>query len=239
MLIPLIIAAVLGYLFGATPFGWLVARAHGINIFEHGSKNPGATNVKRVLGKKAGNTVFALDALKGALAAGWPKLAALFAAHRSLGATGMPDNWAVYTKVFILDVKVLTPAAVIPAAVVGLIAAVIGHSFSCFTRFKGGKGVATSGGGFVVIMPVVTLIALAAWLVTFYATRYVSLASIAAAIAIPVGAIALHEPRPVQIMAVLIGCFVIVLHRANIVRLMKGTENKFVKKPASAPSVNP
>src|SRR4051812_10327081 len=80
MLIPLTIAAVVGYLLGAIPFGWLVARAHGINIFEHGSKSPGATNVKRVLGKKAGNTVFALDACKGALAAGWPLLVARWAA---------------------------------------------------------------------------------------------------------------------------------------------------------------
>ena len=83
MLIPLTIASVIGYLLGAIPFGYIVARAYGINIFEHGSKSPGATNVKRVLGKKAGNTVFALDAVKGALAAGWPLIMAGWAAHKS------------------------------------------------------------------------------------------------------------------------------------------------------------
>ncbi len=231
MLIPLTIAAVVGYLLGAIPFGWLVARAHGINIFEHGSKSPGATNVKRVLGKKAGNTVFALDALKGAFAAGWPLLLAVWAARRAANVHDAA-GWTVYTA----NVKVLTPDLVIPVAVTGLLFAVLGHSFSCFTRFKGGKGVATSAGGFVVLMPVVTLIALAVWLVTFYASRYVSLASILAAAAIPVAAFFLKEPTLVIILAAVIGFFVIVLHRANIKRLLNGTENRFVKKSAAAPS---
>jgi len=235
MLIPLVIAAFVGYFLGAIPFGYLVARAYGINIFEHGSKSPGATNVKRVLGKKAGNTVFVLDAVKGALGAGWPLLLAQWAAHRSVATTGNAAGWTVFTA----NVKVLTPDTVIPAAVAGLIFAVLGHSFSCFTRFKGGKGVATSAGGFIVLMPVVTLIALGVWLVAFYALRYVSLASILAAVAIPAGAMALHQPRPLVVLAVLIGGFVIFLHRANIGRLLKGTENKFVKKAAGAPSVTP
>ncbi len=235
MLIPLTIAAVAGYFLGAIPFGYLVARAYGINIFEHGSKSPGATNVKRVLGKKAGNTVFALDAVKGALAAGWPLLLACWAAHRSAATSDHAIGWTVYTA----NVKVLSPDTVIPAAVTGLLFAVIGHSFSCFTRFKGGKGVATSAGGFIVLMPVVTLIALAVWLVTFFVSRYVSLASILAAVAIPVGAFLLHKPPLLTGLAALIGAFVIILHRANVGRLLKGTENKFVKKPASAPSVNP
>lgn len=229
MLIPLTIAAVVGYLLGAIPFGWLVARAHGINIFEHGSKSPGATNVKRVLGKKAGNTVFALDAIKGALAAGWPLLVARWAAATAANVRDA-EGWIVYTA----NVKVLTPDLVIPVAVTGLLAAVIGHSFSCFTRFKGGKGVATSAGGFVVLMPVVTLIALAVWLATFYGSRYVSLASIFAAIAMPVAAFFLKQHTLVVILAAVIGAFVIILHRANIKRLLNGTENRFVKKTASA-----
>ena len=235
MLISLTIAAAIGYFLGAIPFGYLVSRTYGINIFEHGSKSSGATNVKRVLGKKAGNTVFTLDALKGALAAGWPQVAALVAAHSSAATSDHATGWKIVTG----TVDVLTPATVIPAAVTGLIFAVLGHSFSCFTHFKGGKGVATSAGGFVVLMPIVLLIALAVWLITFYASRYVSLASILAAMAIPVGAIAFHEPRILVALALLIGGFVIVLHRSNVVRLLKGTENKFVKKPADAPSVNP
>ncbi|HSI07136.1 MAG: glycerol-3-phosphate 1-O-acyltransferase PlsY [Rariglobus sp.] len=234
MLIPLIIAAVVGYLLGAIPFGWLVARAHGINIFEHGSKSPGATNVKRVLGKKAGNTVFALDAIKGALAAGWPFLVARWAASKAANVRDA-EGWVVYTA----NIKVLTPNLVIPVAVTGLLAAVIGHSFSCFTRFKGGKGVATSAGGFVVLMPVVTLIALAVWLATFYGSRYVSLASIFAAIAMPVAAFFLKQHTLVVILAAIIGTFVIILHRANIKRLLNGTENRFVKKSATAESSVP
>lgn len=231
MLVPLIIAAVVGYLLGAIPFGWLVARAHGINIFEHGSKSPGATNVKRVLGKKAGNTVFALDAIKGALAAGWPLVIERIGLAR-IADTKNAISWSWE----LVDTKLLTPQTVIPAAVTGLLAAVIGHSFSCFTRFKGGKGVATSAGGFVVLMPVVTLIALAVWIVTFYASRYVSLASILAAVAIPVAAFLLKQPPLVAWLAVAIGAFVIILHRANIGRLLKGTENKFVRKSAATPA---
>ena len=241
MLIPLTIAAVVGYLLGAIPFGYIVARAYGINIFEHGSKSPGATNVKRVLGKKAGNTVFALDAVKGAVAAGWPLLFAQWAIYKSAGsslaavaaAAHQETTWTIY----VAKVKLLTPETVIPAAVLGLLCAVLGHGFSCFTRFKGGKGVATSAGGFVVLMPVVTLIALAVWLVTFYASRYVSLASILAAAAIPVAAFLLKAPTLVAWLGVAIGLFVIVLHRANIKRLLAGTENRFVKKPAEATQV--
>jgi len=234
MLIPLTIAAVVGYLLGALPFGWLVARAHGINIFEHGSKSPGATNVKRVLGKKAGNIVFALDAFKGALAAGWPLLVAGWAARQSANVRNA-EGWTVYTA----NVKVLTPDLVIPVAVTGLLCAVLGHSFSCFTRFKGGKGVATSAGGFVVLMPVVTLIALAVWLATFYGSRYVSLASIFSAIAMPIAAFFLKQHTLVVILAAVIGAFVIFLHRANIKRLLNGTESRFSKKSATADSPVP
>jgi len=229
MLLPLAIAAFIGYFLGAVPFGYLVARAYGINIFEHGSKSPGATNVKRVLGKKAGNTVFALDAVKGALAAGWP----LLIERVGIAQMAQTKNAVGWTYKF-LDYTLLDPKTVIPVAVTGLLAAVIGHSFSCFTRFKGGKGVATSAGGFIVLMPVVTLIALGVWLVTFFGSRYVSLASILAAVAIPVGAFALHQPRLLTGLAILIGGFVIVLHRANIGRLLKGTENRFVKKERAA-----
>lgn len=232
MLIPLTIAAVVGYLLGAVPFGYLVARAHGINIFEHGSKSPGATNVKRVLGKKAGNTVFVLDAFKGALAAGWPLIIRAIGVAQAAKAT-QESTWVYKAG----DTVVLTPDTVIPAAVAGLVAAVLGHSFSCFIRFKGGKGVATSAGGFVVLMPLVTLIALGVWLTTFYTSRYVSLASILAAVAIPVAAFLLHQPAPLCWLAVVIGAFVILLHRANIVRLCKGTENRFARKP-SAPAAN-
>lgn len=209
MLLPLLIAAVAGYLLGALPFGWLIARKFGINIFEHGSKNPGATNVKRVLGekfgkrgKRAGDVAFALDVLKGAIAAGWPVL---------LGGEHL-----------------------VAMQLTGLVFALIGHSFSCWTRFKGGKGVATSAGGLIVLLPIATVVGVLAWIATFYASRYVSLASIVAAVALPAAAWFIPDVPPAfAILATVLGVFVILRHRANVTRLLNGTENKFAKKPAA------
>jgi acyl phosphate:glycerol-3-phosphate acyltransferase len=197
-------SVLVGYLLGALPFGYWVAKAKGINIFEHGSKNPGATNVRRVLGKGPGNLVFALDAAKGAAATGWPLW---FIAERPEG---------------------------LYCAIVGLVAALIGHSFSCFTGFRGGKGVATASGGFAMLMPIALLAALGVWLITFYSSRYVSLASILAALSLPVAAFFLRQPQPLVILAALIAVFVVVRHRANLVRLVRGTENRFTKKEPEA-----
>lgn len=205
------ISAAVGYVLGALPFGYWVARAHGIDIFQHGSKNPGATNVRRVLGKGPGNLVFALDAAKGALAAGWPWLARWWFPESGFG------------------------SSVVEAAVVSFVAAVVGHSFSCFTGFRGGKGVATSVGGFAVLLPWPLLVAAAVWALVFFTTRYVSLASLLAAVAMPVTAFLLHEPRLLTGIALLVALLIVVRHRANIVRLCRGTENKFVKKPPAPP----
>ena len=212
MFTPFLIAAILGYFLGAIPFGFLVARARGVNIFEVGSKSPGATNVKRMIGRGPGNLVFALDALKGAVAAGWPLVA--FALGRHGGTGGMTD-WLQANEV----------------AVTGLGGALLGHSFSCFTWFKGGKGVATGAGGFLVLLPIPTLIGAVVWLVAFYASHYVSLASILAAVAVPTAAVVLGHPAIVNVIAVVACGFVVVRHRTNIVRLCKGTEHKFMKKP--------
>jgi glycerol-3-phosphate acyltransferase PlsY len=202
--VPLLLAAVAGYFIGAIPFGYLVARAHGVNIFETGSKSPGATNVRRALGARAGNLVFALDALKGAAAAGWP----LYFFWRS-----SPDLLGV----------------------VGLLAALAGHAFSCFTRFRGGKGVATAAGGFLVLMPLAALTATAVWVLLFYATRYVSLASIVAAAALPVATYFFGGLPFLVLIAVLVSAFIIVRHRANLGRLIHGTENRFGGKKDAAP----
>ena len=227
MLIPLLLAALAGYFLGALPFGWLIARKFGVNIFEHGSKNPGATNVKRVLGgmfgkkgKRAGDLAFFLDALKGALAAGWPLWYARYTDFAfSLTADGGSVTWF--------------DAGHAPAmAIAGLVFALIGHSFSCWTRFKGGKGVATSAGGLIVLLPIPTLIALVSWVIVFQFSRYVSLASIVASVALPAAAWLLAAPYAFAILATVLGVFVIARHRSNIVRLCNGTENKFVKKPA-------
>ncbi len=213
MLMPLLIAAVVGYFLGALPFGYLVARSRGINIFEHGSKNPGATNVRRVCGKGPGNLVFALDALKGAMATGWIIVVLWF--------DGPTCECGAEHMLFM--------------QVTGLVAALIGHSFSCFTKFKGGKGVATATGGFLVLMPLPLLCGLGVWLATFYSTRYVSLASMLAAIALPIAAFFFKQPNLLIGLAGAIAVFVVLRHRTNVVRLMNGTETKFVKKPAAAP----
>lgn len=200
----IITTAMVGYLLGSLPFGYLVAKARGVDIFKEGSGNPGATNVKRVLGPKAGNTVLVLDLLKGSLATGWPLLPFVETTHQQV------------------------------LGIVGVIAAVLGHSFSIFTRFKGGKGVATAAGGLLVLMPVACLVAGSTWIVTFYASRYVSLASIFGAIAVIVAAWLVPYHVSLSVIATVIGAFVIVRHYENIGRLIKGTENRFVKKPAGA-----
>lgn len=229
MLIPLLISALAGYFLGALPFGWLIARRFGVNIFEHGSKNPGATNVKRVLGgmfgkkgKRAGDLAFFLDALKGAAAVYAAKFISVYWHTRSInsGAELPPEGWLemYFSSVWIT----------------GLVFALVGHSFSCFTRFKGGKGVATSAGGLLVLLPVPTILALVAWIATFYASRYVSLASIVASLTLPAAAWLFGVRPAFAILATVLGVFVIARHRPNIVRLLNGTENRFAKTAKDA-----
>lgn len=223
----LIVSAVAGYFLGALPFGYGVARAHGVDIFKEGSGNPGATNVKRVLGEKfgakgrsAGNLVFALDALKGAVAAGWALLSRSDASI-TFDFAGWPafasgtlagDDWRL-------------------VGLAGVVGAVLGHSFSVFTRFKGGKGVATAAGGVLVLVPVSCVIGAAVWVLTFYATRYVSLGSILAAVAVPLASWLRGNHLAINLVVTALGLFVIIRHRTNIRRLVAGTENKFVRKP--------
>lgn len=202
--------ALAGYLLGALPFGYIVARAHGVDIFKEGSGNPGATNVKRVLGekfgakgKRAGNFVFVLDALKGAVATGWPLLPWIDTPHQDV------------------------------LALIGVVAAVLGHSFSVFTRFKGGKGVATAAGGLVVLIPVACLVGAATWVLTFFTTRYVSLGSILGAVAVIVSVWLLPYSVAVAVVATVLAAVVILRHHSNIRRLLAGTEPRFAKKPAA------
>jgi glycerol-3-phosphate acyltransferase PlsY len=215
MLLPLLIVAVIGYLLGALPFGYLVARAHGVNIFEVGSKNPGATNVRRVLGAKAGNLVFALDALKGALASAWALLA-----RTEVSVNYDWEEWGLTAAGH------LSGAAWVTLGVAGLAGSLIGHSFSCFTRFKGGKGVATAAGGYLVTAPLVVLVGAAVWAATFFSTRYVSLASMLAGAVLPLAAWFTGQPPVVLGLSIVVALFVVIRHRANISRLLAGTESK-------------
>jgi glycerol-3-phosphate acyltransferase PlsY len=203
--IPHLFAAIAGYLLGALPFGYLVARAKGVNIFEVGSRNPGATNVRRVLGRGPGNLVLFLDAAKGAVAVAWPLL---------LGRGGSTEELSL----------------------VGFVAAILGHSFSCFTGFRGGKSVATAAGGLTVLFPAGMGIALAVFLLTLATSRYVSLASMAGGVAVAVSAFALRQSLLVAGVAVGAALFVILRHRANLARLLAGTEPRVDRKP---PPVDP
>jgi acyl phosphate:glycerol-3-phosphate acyltransferase len=221
----IVIAAVVGYLLGSLPFGYLIAREKGVNIFEVGSKNPGATNVLRVLGKGPGYQAFFLDAMKGVVATAWP----LFFFCYLVTVRGYNGS-------------VIDDGNAYPEAIAGLLGALLGHGFSCFLKFRGGKGVATAGGGFLVLLPLETLVAAAVWIVVFYTFRYVSLASILAAITLPIATFFLDRllggpgcwSSLLLSFSAIIAFFVIIRHRANIVRLLNGTENKFVKKKESS-----
>ncbi len=204
MLVALPIVILAGYLLGALPFGYLVARARGVNIFEVGSRNPGATNVLRQLGRGPGYTVFVLDAAKGALATALPWL---------LIALGLIHHDALVT-----------------CSLVGIFAALLGHSFSCFTGFRGGKGVATATGGLLVLVPLSIAIGAVIWYATFVLSRYVSLASLLAAISMPFSSYFLGKPAILVVVVSIIAVIVIVRHRANIARLLRGTEHRFVRK---------
>lgn len=221
MLIPLLIALVVGYLLGSLPFGYLVARAKGVNIFEVGSKNPGATNVRRVLGNGPGNLVLFLDALKGAAAtfAPWGYRLLMQPSPESSAATFSATDYGYF-------------------AIAGLVGAMLGHSFSCFTGFRGGKGVATGAGGFAVLFPLGASLAIVIWLLALAITRYASVASMLAAASLPFAAFSFTRPRDPALIAVsaAVAIFVAVRHRANIVRLRAGTEMKIGQAKADRKS---
>lgn len=196
---------IVGYLLGSVPFAVIIARRHGVNILKEGSGNPGATNVTRVLGKRAGNLCFALDFLKGVVAAGWPLLLAALWPDEARNPTGL--------------------------AVLGLIAAIVGHSYSVFIGFRGGKGVAVTMGGLLSLAPLILILGLLVWIAVFYSSRYVSLASLCFGVSLPVLAIG-FEAQPVLIIFLVgIAILIVYRHRANIQRLFAGTEHRFSKKP--------
>jgi glycerol-3-phosphate acyltransferase PlsY len=222
MLPLLVITALIAYLLGSLPFGYLVARSRGVNIFEVGSKNPGATNVRRVLGSGPGNLVFALDALKGAIAVALPiGYFALF--HRSFLLMTTDRSGQVVGAIDLREI----------AEIVAMIFALLGHSFSCFTRFRGGKGVATAAGGFAVLFPAGISIALGVWGLAAWLSRFVSLASILAAVSLPASALLLRQSSVLVSASSLVAIIVILRHRSNIARIAAGTESRIGQKKAT------
>ncbi len=209
------------YLVGSLPFGFWIARMRGIDIREHGSGNIGATNIFRILGAPTGIMVFLLDILKGY-------------APVAIG------------KVMVeLKVKFAQPAFIEPAGnhelistacVLFALAAVIGHNYTFWLGFKGGKGIATSAGVMLAFMPWVFTGSLIIWVLVFSLSRYVALASMAAALAIPlqIFILAMIDGVPVSIPKLCFGIFAAIMaiwrHRSNIRRLMAGRELRFERK---------
>ena len=196
-----------GYLLGSIPFGVLVAKRMGVDIYSVGSGNPGATNVLRSIGKPAGYTVFLLDFLRGVLATVWFKF--------GLVAFSGDPNLALW----------------------GLPAAVLGHTYPLFAKFKGGKGVATAMGGLLGVMPGCLLIGLVSWGVIFVTTRYVAVASIGFGLSLPLCSIIGYwnsEDKSGHfskvILSLIIMVWIIWRHRSNLQRLKDGTENRFERK---------
>ncbi|UCE48888.1 MAG: glycerol-3-phosphate 1-O-acyltransferase PlsY [Phycisphaerales bacterium] len=211
---PLVIVA--SYFLGSIPFGLLLAKAHGKDLRSIGSGNIGATNVSRALGKRWAYFCFALDVLKGLI----PMLATLHLAR------ALPDQ-SQGERVILLWLWLATGCA-----------AILGHIFPIYVKFKGGKGVATSFGVALGLWPYFTVcaaLALAAWLIVVLTWRYVSLASIVASVAFPLVLIAatilipgwrFGDLWPVVATAIAIPAIVLMRHRENIRRLRAGTETK-------------
>ena len=196
------------YFIGAVPFGYIIARAKGVDLQKVGSGNIGATNVARALGRKWGLMVFLLDGAKGA----GPVLVARFLIAPQIG------------------VSQYLLGALCAAAVV------LGHIFPVYLRLRGGKGVATGAGATAALLPLPLLAAAAIWLIALLTSRIVSVASISAAVAFPTAHLLLatnpfsNTMLPATLYAFLIAALVIIRHKSNIKRLIAGKEPRIGKK---------
>jgi len=207
-----ILTALAAYLLGSIPFGFLVAKARGIDIRSVGSGNIGATNALRVLGKPAGVFVLLMDVLKG------------FVAVKCLPA--LMVHLAVTTFTTLVE-----PEEIRALEVIAGICAVLGHNYTCWLKFKGGKGIATTAGVYLALAPWPLLIALIAFILAVALTRYISVGSISGAIALP-AAVWIRSPHNIflGIVTTALGALAIYKHKPNIHRLMAGTENRFGQK---------
>jgi len=224
-----IITALGAYLLGSIPFGFLAAKAKGIDIRSAGSGNIGATNAMRVLGKPVGIFVLVMDALKGFLACIYGVLV-----YQHFGS---PPSIHVGTDI-IADIIAACHQIFHHIENYGIIAgifAVLGHNYPCWLKFKGGKGIATTGGVYLALSPLSVLIALIVFILAVLITRYVSVGSISAAVALPVSVWILPPHNLLlSIVTTALGFMAIYKHKSNIQRLMAGTENRLGAKPTHA-----
>ncbi len=198
-----VVPIIVAYLFGSIPFGFIAGKINGIDIRKVGSGNIGATNVFRVVGKKWGIAVFIMDFLKGLI-----PVTLLPILVDSIAKTNLP----------FIDL-------------VCALAAVAGHTWTVFLKFRGGKGVATGVGALMGLAPFAALTALLIWLVVFLSSGYVSLASILAAIAAGSSVWWYYADKPYHNLIInLLAILIIIKHHSNIHRLVSGEENRFLFK---------
>jgi glycerol-3-phosphate acyltransferase PlsY len=205
-----LITAVAAYLLGSIPTGFLVGKAKGIDVRKVGSGNIGATNAFRILGKRAGIFVLVVDGLKGWVAVAYiPDVA-----HQIFDSGGLWDKptWQ-WLKI------------------IAAISVILGHNYTCWLKFKGGKGIATSAGVLAALVPVAMIISLATWVIVCVLTRYVSLASIAASLILPFAVWAIPDYGwNLVFITALMATLAIYKHKGNISRLLNGTENRLGRK---------
>ena len=211
---PIAIIAVLSYLVGSIPTSIIVARkVRGIDIRQHGSGNAGGTNVIRVLGWKAGVFVIALDMAKG--------LIATMAIARMMQGPIPFENKTPFDDFTVVQI-------------IAGCAAILGHIWTLFAGFRGGKGIATAGGMLIGIAPIEVAVSFAVFAIVFLVSHYVSLGSLSAAVAFPLTMFFRENVFLVEIegyhtlifFSIGISLLIIYTHRANIRRLVRGTENR-------------
>lgn len=209
--LPIVVAVVIAYVAGSIPSAYLAGKWHGVDLRQHGSGNLGATNVVRVLGIRIGALVFIVDTIKG------------------------------FLPVFFLPALTGTAHPEILSLTLGA-AAILGHVRPIFLLGqKGGKGVATAGGVFLGVAWLPAVIAFAVWIVVFATSRYVSVASLSAALALPLAFVftGTSISDPFFIASIVVAAFVFFTHRANIGRLRRGEEHRFTKGRAGASEPQP
>ena len=206
-LLGILLILVLSYLIGGIPFGFIIGKINHIDIRQHGSKNIGATNVRRVLGRDWGILCFVCDFLKGLLPV-------LIIGTRLAPHWGVSSGWG---------------------EILAAVGAVSGHIFPYALHFRGGKGVSTTLGAILGIAFWPVLAGAIVWYIVFQWSKIVSLASMAAAVMMPLTALVMcifhwgGMQFPAVLLMAALGALVIIRHKENIVRLRNGTENKFVK----------
>lgn len=204
------LAAVVSFLLGSIPSGLWIGRAvRGIDVRKHGSGNLGATNVYRTLGPMWGILVLCLDAAKGGAAVLVARAILTSGAEQPVSALGHE------------------PSPILAAGILGMVAATLGHIFTPFAGFRGGKGVATLAGAWATLAPLALAIALCAWILIFALSRVVSLASMVSALVLPVAAaltLGIADPR--FFIAILVAALVVLRHRSNLTRLRRGEERR-------------